>query len=185
MNNMSDIIEKAREYLENVTPFKGDCGTLCDSLCCKKRDENGKNKSDSFGMWLFPGEDKLFENNVKFKVTQADGNNSYPFLLCGYSGENHDFCKREERPLFCRFFPYFPVVKNIGGKFKVKIIVHPTALRMCPIITSKLNLRITSDFSRAVKKAVYTMINDDKLRKYLTETGEYLESMSEFAQKIL
>ena len=181
MDNVDpDIIIKARKELENVTPIKGDCGLLCGSLCCKKTEKS--EQSEDFGMWLFPGEAQLYKNHANFKVVQADGNSSYPFLLCGYSCEKNDFCKREERPLFCRFFPYFPVVDRNNG---IEIIVHPTALKMCPLITSKYKLRITSEFSRAVKKAVYIMLNDAELREYLTETGEYLKSMSEFVQKII
>lgn len=191
--NYIKTIDKARDYLENITPLKGDCGLLCGSVCCKKR---GPDNPDDFGMWLFPHEDILYKDNNNFKVVNAAGNNSYPFLMCGYSGEkgkeNNNFCKREERPLFCRFFPYFPAIekskksKNFG-KYKIKIIIHPAALNMCPAISNKL--KITSEFSRAVKKAVYVMINNPdisrEMLKYLTETGDYLKSMSEFAGRIL
>ena len=176
-----EAIEKARKYLEKITPLKSDCGLLCGSLCCKKNDKDDSDNSDNFGMWLFPFEDELYKNNSNFKVIKADGNSSYPFLLCGYSGKENNFCKREERPLFCRFFPYFPIIKNR----RIKIIIHPTALKMCPAISSKL--KITSQFSRAVKKAVYLMLsqNDEEITQYLVETGEYLKSMAEFAGKIL
>ena len=183
------IIEKAREYLENITPLKGDCGLLCGSVCCKRPDAES---SDNLGMWLFPYEDILYKNNSYFKVIQADGNCSYPFLLCGYSEDKNNFCKREERPLFCRFFPYFPIIEKVektnkNRKYRIKIMIHPTALNMCPAILNKL--KITSEFSRALKKAVYIMLNQSEnsqeILNYLTETGEYLKSISEFLEKIL
>ena len=93
---MCEMITKARKYLENITPIKIDCGLLCGSLCCRKSYENNSDKmntSEDFGMWLFPGEDILYKNNAKFKVIQADGNNSYPFLLCGYSAARGFFRK--------------------------------------------------------------------------------------------
>jgi len=192
-----EVIKKARKYLEEITPVKSDCGLLCGSRCCKKPDLSdftGSNNSDDFGMWLFPGEDELYKNNGNFKIINADGNNSYPFLACLYSGTKSDFCQRQERPLFCRFFPYFPLIRQIKrrgvNKYRIKLIIHPAALRICPV--SKLKLRMTSDFSRAVKKSVYIMLNQksmygmygDKLKKYLTDTGEYLNSMSKFAYRI-
>jgi|GEM_PF-220574 len=183
MNFNTTATEKARQYLEKTTPLKGDCGLLCGSVCCKK----DASRSNDFGMWLFPHEEKLYKNNTNLKIKKAEGNNSYPFLMCGYSGENGSFCKREERPLFCRFFPYFPVVEEIARngekRFKVKIIIHPSAFKLCPAISGKL--KITSKFSRALKKAVHILLNDKdnsaEMRKYLIETGEYLKSMSEFA----
>ena len=194
INNNADVgiieaVKKAREYLENITPVKGDCGLLCGSFCCQKRKPNPEDFGNftKFGMWLFPYEDKLYENNPRFKIVHGKGNKSYPFLMCGGR------CKREERPLFCRFFPYFPVVEPVKKserekKFKVKIIIHPTALNMCPLIFNpQYKLRVTSDFSRSVKKAVYVMLNQncDELRKYLEETGDYLNSMMEFVHRIM
>ena len=196
----AEIIEKARKYLENVTPVKGDCGKLCGSLCCKNlysdnsyNFDNSDNDGEA-GMWLFPGEEELYKNNKNFTVIPANGNNSYPFILCELFGQTASaknsggFCARNERPLFCRLFPYFPLVRQVrrGGEteYRIKIIIHPAAVKMCPAIN--LKLKITSDFSRAVKKACYLILNqkDGELKKYLIETGEYLNHMTEFANRI-
>ena len=226
ITNITQIIRKARGYLENITPVKGDCGILCGSLCCKNLypnnnqncdngDNCGNNGNDGErGMWLFPGEDALYKNNENFKVIHAGingGNNGYPFLLCRYSGENGEksekskkgenggFCKRSERPLFCRLFPYFPLVSetkrrgetnyNSNYNYRIKLIIHPAAVRMCPAVNAYYKLKITSDFSRAVKNAVYVMINQKgeaggELKNYIVETGEYLNHMTEFANRV-
>lgn len=189
--NITKIIEKAREYLENVTPVKSDCGLMCGSLCCKKPDYDNNGNTGMKGMWLFPGESELYINNKNFDIIHADGNESYPFLLCKYSCENGDFCKRNERPLFCRLFPYFPLVSEIKRRgetrYRIKLIIHPAAVTICPVINFKL--KITSDFSRAVRKAVYVMLNQksdggEELKSYIIKTGEYLNMMTEFVNRV-
>lgn len=54
--------------LDRVSPINGDCGKLCNSICCTyEYDDNkdlniGCNSDDDFslGLYLLPGEDKLF-----------------------------------------------------------------------------------------------------------------------------
>ena len=49
---MSEVLERARQVLEKVTPLTVNCGTVCDARCCQWDDL-------SSGMRLFPGEERL------------------------------------------------------------------------------------------------------------------------------
>ena len=100
MHNMIyDILyENIRKRLKTLTPLPFDCGRLCDGACCK-------GDSDS-GMYLFPFEEKFYEDKKGFDV--SDSELLYPdsspvrFICC------NNFCNRSERPISCMIFPLFP-----------------------------------------------------------------------------
>ena len=49
--NVEYIYLQLYRLFDNSTPLKADCGKLCGKSCCK---------GDDGGMYLFPGEEKVF-----------------------------------------------------------------------------------------------------------------------------
>ena len=79
------LYAEAVRIIGDKTPLKKDCGLICGGECCKGDDETG--------MLLFP-----FEESV-LAVKEKDG---VRLAVC----KSH--CQRQERPLSCRIFPFFP-----------------------------------------------------------------------------
>jgi hypothetical protein len=115
---------KVYQLLENVTPLLTDCGQLCNKQCCSL-EESGQ------GVFLFPGEDKLFETenswcHIKRHISNNihyTGRNS---LMLDCSGQ----CPREKRPLVCRLFPMAPYLNREEA---LEIIFDPDAYFICPL----------------------------------------------------
>ena len=81
----------ANRILSDKTPLKKDCGLICGGECCKGDNETG--------MLLFP-----FEKTT-LNIIEKDG---VRLAVCDGS------CDRNERPLSCRIFPFFPYVTPEG-----------------------------------------------------------------------
>lgn len=158
--NISFELKKAYEILYNETPLGFyNCGRLCDGLCCR---------GDESGMWLFPGEDRLFRDKEGFTVCETEGNHGYPMVIC--SGE----CNRRERPLACRIFPLFPMVSEVDGEPDICVSVDPRA-GMCPL--SHGSKPFDNDFVKAVRRAAQCMVRDPELYDYLKCVTEELEEI--------
>lgn len=110
-------MKRAYTKLKNLTPIPADCGKLCDKRCCKG------NEGD--GMILFPGED---ENRLPPSFTMSDSDiYGHPVRFAACVGQ----CKRGERPLACRIFPFAPYLEADGS---LTIIADPRAKFMCPLL---------------------------------------------------
>ncbi len=145
-----ETIKKVYKILENVTPFKGDCGKLCGCECCKGDDKTG--------MLLFPGEEKFFENNNFFKIKKSvDGKN---ILVC--SGN----CNRKERPVSCRIFPLFPILIDNN----IYVFDDPRAKGICPLLYDEMKL--DKRFVRRVAKAGRLLAKNE-------ETAEFLKTITD------
>lgn len=148
------IIKSCYSALRNVTPLLTDCGKICDGKCCK-----GDNKT---GMLLFPGEENLIDKS--FNVTEKDGNT---FVICNGT------CNRNYRPLSCRIYPLFPVIKNIDGKETIEVVFDPRA--SCPLTCGEYN--ISREFCKKVKRTgEYLLLNN--------ETAEFYRELSEKVEEI-
>ena len=66
-----DVLDRARELLENVTPMKTDCGKICGAACCQPDEE------DLNGMLLFPGEERYYR--------EADWCRLIPHGICSFA----------------------------------------------------------------------------------------------------
>lgn len=120
MDNKSACIKKAYEYLEYVTPVKYDCGKICNKKCCKGNDNDG--------MLLFPGEEEIFRQNFNFEVYL---DKRYDSLAVRCKGP----CRRNERPLSCRIFPYFIYMEEKSSKLSAAPDIR--ALDFCPLLIEK------------------------------------------------
>lgn len=152
--------------LDKVSPINDDCGLLCGAACCTCESENGItdkagekdcNADFSMGLYLLPGEEKLFsgdEDWLSWGWTMAE-EYEFPeswhgkvyFLQCTKA----PVCDRKKRPLQCRTFPLAPHLDEEGNLF---LIYHSGQLPYtCPLITDQIKLNDT------FIKATYTVWN--------------------------
>lgn len=131
---------------DNAAPLKTDCGVLCEKACCRG--------DDTVGMLLFPGE------ATALPVTQADGRR---FVLCGGK------CRREQRPLSCRIFPFFPAA---DAKGRITAVIDPRGLSVCPLVRQAEHVRFDPRFVRRVKTAGKLLAKDPACLAFLREITE-------------
>ena len=166
---MKKELQFARDILENSTPLgKYDCGLLCGAKCCKG-DENT-------GMWLFPSEEDYYKNKENFNIKKTDGNFGYPMLVC--SGE----CKREDRPLSCRIYPFFPLVSEVNGKIKIRTICDIRGISSCRIL--KDGLKPDRKFIRNLRLCARSLARDKELLGYLKNQGDEICEIAEFNARL-
>ena len=157
---MKDKYEKlyaeANRIIGNKTPLKKDCGQVCDGACCKGDDETG--------MLLFPFEESTL------KITEKDG---VRLSVC------RGRCDRNERPLSCRIFPFFPYVTTEG---KIKVIPDVRGINICPLVSHFSEVKFDKGFSWRVKKVGRLLYADEECRKFLVDTSreiDFLISLTE------
>lgn len=159
---LKTTLRKAYRMLEDITPLRTDCGLLCEGACCKGGDEDG--------MWLFPGEKELLEEmGADFKYP----NGSAKIVVCNGT------CNRKMRPLSCRIFPLFPVVRTNErtGKTKADAVFDIRALRICPLAKED-NESVDEAFRHRVKLAAKILCRDRVMREFLEERSAELAEMA-------
>ncbi len=150
--------------LNNVSPLSLDCGTLCGSACCSGETEISENKDSlELGIYLLPGEEKLFLGNLKndFIWTKEKADNfDFPaswsgkvnFIKC----KTPPNCDRKYRPIQCRTFPLAPDIDENGH---LSLIIFPSPLPyVCPLI--KDNLKLNQKFIKATYTVWKRLIED-------------------------
>ncbi len=144
------LLKRCYSLLRNVTPLESDCGKICGGKCCK-----GDNKT---GMLLFPGEEGLIDNTMEIIANETGDK----VAVC--NGK----CDRNKRPLACRIYPLFPVIKNDDGNEYIETEFDRRA--DCPLLNGEY--KITRRFDKAVKRVgKYLLLN--------SETAEYYRNLSE------
>lgn len=148
---------KLYKMTQDVTPLEGDCGQLCNSICCRPNEDN------TIGMYLFPGEECMFTGNEDWlvweKVNPKDDDFppswDYPvyFIKCTQP------CPREKRPLSCRLFPLAPHILSD----KRLLLIHESIELpySCPIIANTLLLR--EEFVETVASSWLELIKDKRI----------------------
>ncbi|MBQ8136899.1 MAG: hypothetical protein IJ174_05630 [Clostridia bacterium] len=149
MDDERALVEKARSLLAGVTPLSSDCGRVCGHACCQP-DENGKG-----GMLLFPGEAALYADDPDFEVLPdetvvPDGR----LIVCKGT------CRRENRPLACRFFPMRPTA---GGK----AVMDRRSAWVCPRYEGGRGA-LLPDFVAACDSAAHVLAASEVQRTFLT-----------------
>jgi len=144
------MYERIRRMMGELTPLTVDCGVCCHGACCKGDDETG--------MRLFPHEQsplpvKELPNGVRLVV--CDGT-----------------CDREERPLACRLFPFFPTIDERG---KIFVEADDRAVRLCPMLSHIDELDFDPKFFKAVKKVGKLLAKDEECRVFLQETTKEID----------
>lgn len=135
------LYKKARKIMEDKTLLKKDCGLLCGKACCKGDGETG--------MLLFPNEETILD------VIEKDG-----VRLCVCDGN----CNRDERPLSCMIFPFFPYITKDG---RVRVVPDIRGGKICPVVRNFTNVKLDRRFLRRVKNVGRLLVQDEKCRAFL------------------
>lgn len=159
--NANETYYRVYRELNRCTPLKFDCGKLCNQACCRGTEENG--------MWLFPGEEELFEEVTAFKIRptgrELPGGRTLKWLVC------QGVCSRMMRPLSCRIFPLTPFLNDKGF---VMVDVDPRAKSICPLAKGKDFLQ--PEFVRTVAWVCRELAKEpDILEYYRVLTAEIQE----------
>lgn len=150
MKQYKELYKKAGEILGDLTPLESDCGGLCSAACCK---------GDALlGMRLFPHEE------TTLKVIEGEG---VKICVCGGS------CNREERPISCKIFPFFPVLHKNG---RITAEIDTRALRLCPLAENCDKVRFNKDFVTAVRKVGRLLCSEPECRKFIADTSDEIKS---------
>ena len=143
------LYAQANRIIGDKTPLKKDCGQVCGGACCK-------GDSDT-GMLLFPFED------TTLTIKEKDG-----VRLCVCDGS----CNRDERPLSCKIFPFFPYVTSEG---KIKVIPDVRGINTCPLVSHFAEVRFDRGFLYRVKKVGRLVYADEECRRFLEDTSREID----------
>lgn len=149
------MYEKIFSLLGDLTPLTVDCGVLCERACCKG--------DCNTGMLLFPYE----ETSLDVKTTE------YGEKLAVCSGK----CKREDRPLSCRIFPFFPTIDDKGRIFVEK---DYRGARLCPLLEHSEEIIFNPKFFKALKKIGKILAKDDACREFLYKQTDVIDTYADF-----
>lgn len=138
------ILARARELLNDVTPLKTDCGLLCGHACCLP-DEDGQG-----GVYLFPGEREMTGGWGDIIPSEMLPGVPADMLMC------RGMCDRDLRPLACRFFPLTPI-KLKSGAWSVRM--DRRAFALCPLCPHGAN-GLDPAFVQAAKEAINLIASD-------------------------
>ena len=151
------LYKKAKKIMEDKTPLKKDCGLLCGKACCKGDGETG--------MLLFPFEE------TSLPVTEKNG-----VRLCVCDGS----CNRDERPLSCMIFPFFPYITPEG---RIKVIPDIRGSEVCPIVRNFTETRLDRRFLCRVKKVGRLLKEDEECRAFLDGISREMDVYIELSSK--
>lgn len=169
--NVEYIYLQLYRLFDKSTPINADCGNLCGKRCCKGEDG---------GMYLFPGEKKVFKllNPKWAKIENSDfyyefngKRKNVPILFCD------GVCDRYQRPLACRIFPLTPYINKDG---KAEIIIDPRAKSMCPMSNNLDIADFDEKFVKNIKKAFAVLMKCKEISQYLKAYSEYIEEYKKF-----
>lgn len=144
------------------TPLKTDCGCLCENACCVDLD------GEELGMYLFPGEEEMFEGKVNFSIDESEleyADKKAKILFC------KPYCNRKERPLSCRIFPLFPYITREG---ELKVIVDPRGRDLCPLYKKELS-EFNSSFVRGVRHIGEILVSENECYEFLYELSRLID----------
>ena len=157
---MKQVLSRAREMLENLTPLKSDCGRVCGAACCRPLQEKS---GEMTGMLLFPGEEEAYTDPGQWTIRSAPQG-----LMVVCSG----FCRREERPLSCRIFPLLPVFRN----GEIRAVTDLRAKAVCPLARQG-RAALDPAFREAVREAGEYLATDAEQAHFLHRLTEEQEEL--------
>ncbi len=169
--NVAYVYLQVYRLFDEITPIKGDCGLLCGGACCKGEDS---------GMYLFPGEEKVYKllNPQWAEIKRSDFTYEYggkeknvPIIFC--NGE----CDRYQRPLACRIFPLTPYLNKQG---ELEVIIDPRSRAVCPL-PAELELdELDYRFVKNIKKAFNLLMKNAEIREFMKSYSEYIDEYRRF-----
>ena len=156
------VVLKCYKLLESETPLNFDCGKICNGKCCKG-DENT-------GMLLFPGEENLIDERIKIKIAH----NGDKIAVCNGT------CDRNKRPLSCRIYPFFPLVKTFRNKERVKVIFDLRA--DCPLSNSEY--QFNKEFLLRLKRVGKCLLLNEETKGFYLKLCDDMKEQIEFFEKL-
>lgn len=156
MKNPDEFYKSAKAIIGDKTPLYKDCGLICGKACCKGDEQTG--------MLLFP-----FESTV-LKVIKENENR-----LCVCNGS----CNRENRPLSCMIFPFFPYI-DVNGKLKA--VIDSRGRGVCPLVSMGDVVLYNKAFIRRVAKLGRFLKKDEECRRFLWETSREIDKLNLFVK---
>lgn len=147
--------------LDRVSPLSCDCGRLCGAACCTPEDESSDDDFE-MGIYLLPGEERVFDENEDWLTWSWDFAEDYEFpdswhgrvwfIRCN----TPPFCPRKKRPLQCRSYPAAPHFTESGRL--VLILSTEETPYSCPLMEKSMKLE--EDFLHATFTAWSHLIRD-------------------------
>ena len=168
--NAAYVYLQLYRLFDNITPLKADCGKLCKKACCK---------GDDCGMYLFPGEKRVFDiiNAQWAELEKSDFCYAYegkkrnvPILFCNGT------CDRYQRPLACRIFPLTPYLKD----GKLSIIIDPRAKSVCPLARAVKKEELEPEFVKNVEKTFRILLSNKEFYAFTEAYSAYLDDFLRF-----
>lgn len=147
------IYRTAARLLRYSTPLRADCGALCESACCRGDDETG--------MLLFPGE------TTPFRVAAQNGRR---VAVCGGT------CRRTDRPLSCRLFPFLPFPADDGT---VSVRPDPRGRGVCPLVRLEQEAAFSHRFLHRVRRVGKLLLRDEETCAFLWSLRREAEACEE------
>jgi len=133
--------------LDLVSPINGDCGALCGAACCdcEKLHEAEIIKETEYGMYLLPGEEKIFSRKEDWLTWYVDDVEKYDFpaswrgMVYFVKCNTPPHCVRKMRPIQCRTFPLAPHI-TADGVFHLVWNNEMLPYR-CPLVAARIPLQ--------------------------------------------
>ena len=169
--NIAYIYLQIYRLFDSVTPLAADCGDLSNAACCQ---------GDDCGMYLFPGEKKVYDllNPEWVKIEKSDFKYTYKrkkkSLYIAFCNEN---CDRFQRPLACRIFPLTPVLSDDG---KLDIIIDPRSKSICPLGQAFTLDDFEPQFVKNVRKTFIMLCKNKEFSKFMVEYTKYIKDFQKF-----
>lgn len=169
--NSAYVYLQIYRLFDNITPIKADCGKLCNKACCK---------GDDSGMYLFPGEKKVYDllNPGWIRLERSDFYYNYdgkkknvPIAMC--KGK----CDRYQRPLACRIFPLTPYVSSKG---ELEIIMDPRAKSICPMAKLMKKDELNPEFVRNVERTFKLLMKNREFKVFMQDYSAYISEYLRF-----
>ncbi len=165
--HISEIYKSIYNFYADTTPLLIDCGKLCNGACCESSDE------EETGMYLFPGEEKLFKDNPDFKIIPSEfeyGNSYANILICKGT------CERSLRPLSCRIFPVIPYIKDDS----FELIFDPRAKSVCPLVELTDFSKLDKNFIKKTERVIRLLMKFKETRLFLEGLSDIIEDFRKF-----
>lgn len=159
--------------LDRVDVVNYDCGLLCGAACCNCEGDSSNPEADDYemGIYLLPGEEKLFTKQEDWLKWQTEYAEDYDFPDSWFGKiyfvrcNNPSDCHRKMRPLQCRFFPLAP---HITEDNELMLILSTLEVPYtCPLIEENAKgelcrheLRLNDDFIQATYTVWKHLIRD-------------------------
>lgn len=168
--NSAYVYLQLYKLFDAQTPLKVDCGELCGGACCK----------GSGGMYLFPGEKKVYDllnpswvNICKSDVYYTSGGRKRVVYFAECSGK----CDRFQRPLACRIFPLTPILNENG---KLQIITDPRAKSVCPLAKAMYLNEYNDTFIKNTEKTFNLLMKNKPFADFMKSYTEYINEYRKF-----